>query len=163
MWAWGCWWVIDLCFKRLSLALIYVILYIVVNNYANRLTFSKAYDVWRRLLRLAWQVLDIINTQMDIVDQVISPLNEFRKDSWRLLKRCTKPDKKGIGIMHLSGCVLAWTINWCLITFKHRILEDCYCNCHWFCYHGFYRIFCKVNSHPHQQYYCGVSLGMYMQ
>jgi len=31
---------------------------------------------------------------MDIVDQVVTPLNEFRKDSWRLMKRCTKPDRK---------------------------------------------------------------------
>lgn len=32
---------------------------------------------------------------MDLSDQVLKPLKSFSKDSARLVKRCTKPDRKG--------------------------------------------------------------------
>jgi len=31
---------------------------------------------------------------MDIANQVIVPLTEFGKDSYRLVKKCTKPDRR---------------------------------------------------------------------
>ncbi|KAL5211191.1 hypothetical protein ABZP36_022038 [Zizania latifolia] len=34
---------------------------------------------------------------MDAVDSVVDPLREFAKDSVRLVKRCHKPDRKGLG------------------------------------------------------------------
>lgn len=33
---------------------------------------------------------------MDVVQEYVKPLKEFTKDSIRLVKRCTKPDLKGI-------------------------------------------------------------------
>lgn len=33
---------------------------------------------------------------MDALDSVFEPLREFSKDSYRLVKRCHKPDRKGI-------------------------------------------------------------------
>jgi hypothetical protein len=33
---------------------------------------------------------------MDAIDSVVDPLREFAKDSVRLVKRCHKPDQKGI-------------------------------------------------------------------
>jgi len=33
---------------------------------------------------------------MDQITQFVEPLKEFSKDSIRLVKRCTKPDRKGI-------------------------------------------------------------------
>lgn len=32
---------------------------------------------------------------MDVADLVVKPMREFAKDSIRLVKRCTKPDRKG--------------------------------------------------------------------
>jgi preprotein translocase subunit Sss1 len=37
---------------------------------------------------------------MDAVDSVVDPLREFAKDSVRLVKRCHKPDSKGIASIH---------------------------------------------------------------
>ncbi len=42
---------------------------------------------------------------MDIVDQVVTPLNEFRKDSWRLINKCTKPDRKGM-LFYVIGYIM---------------------------------------------------------
>lgn len=33
---------------------------------------------------------------MDAIDNVFDPLRDFAKDSARLVKRCHKPDRKGI-------------------------------------------------------------------
>jgi preprotein translocase subunit Sss1 len=33
---------------------------------------------------------------MDAIDSVFDPLREFAKDSVRLVKRCHKPDRKGL-------------------------------------------------------------------
>lgn len=33
---------------------------------------------------------------MEAIDSVFDPLREFAKDSVRLVKRCHKPDRKGI-------------------------------------------------------------------
>ena len=35
---------------------------------------------------------------MDAIDSVVDPLREFAKDSVRLVKRCHKPDRKGISL-----------------------------------------------------------------
>ena len=32
---------------------------------------------------------------MDVMDIAVKPVKEFAKDSYRLVKRCTKPDRKG--------------------------------------------------------------------
>ena len=32
---------------------------------------------------------------MDQISQAVEPLRDFTKDSIRLVKRCTKPDRKG--------------------------------------------------------------------
>lgn len=41
---------------------------------------------------------------MDAIDSVVDPLRDFAKDSIRLVKRCHKPDRKGIFI-ESSGSV----------------------------------------------------------
>ncbi len=38
---------------------------------------------------------------MDAIDSVVDPLREFSKDSIRLVKRCHKPDRKGIYFIHI--------------------------------------------------------------
>jgi hypothetical protein len=35
---------------------------------------------------------------MEVVDYVLVPTRKFAKDSFHLVKRCTKPDKKGTQI-----------------------------------------------------------------
>ena len=35
---------------------------------------------------------------MDVMDIVGKPVREFAKDSYRLVKRCTKPDRKGASV-----------------------------------------------------------------
>ena len=35
---------------------------------------------------------------MDAIDSVVDPLRDFAKDSVRLVKRCHKPDRKGISL-----------------------------------------------------------------
>jgi protein transport protein SEC61 subunit gamma-like protein len=32
---------------------------------------------------------------MDVAEYAVKPVKEFAKDSYRLVKRCTKPDRKG--------------------------------------------------------------------
>jgi hypothetical protein len=39
---------------------------------------------------------------MDAIDSVVDPLRDFAKDSIRLVKRCHKPDRKGITSFLLS-------------------------------------------------------------
>ena len=37
---------------------------------------------------------------MDQIIQTVEPVRQFAKDSIRLVKRCTKPDKKGMIYVH---------------------------------------------------------------
>ena len=36
-----------------------------------------------------------VSVTMDVMDIAVKPVKEFAKDSYRLVKRCTKPDRKG--------------------------------------------------------------------
>lgn len=47
---------------------------------------------------------------MDAIDHVVDPLRDFAKDSVRLVKRCHKPDRKGILYMFDYGSV-SWRFN----------------------------------------------------
>ena len=38
---------------------------------------------------------------MDQIIQTVEPVRQFAKDSIRLVKRCTKPDKKGMIYVHV--------------------------------------------------------------
>ncbi|XP_020109934.1 uncharacterized protein LOC109725239 isoform X2 [Ananas comosus] len=40
---------------------------------------------------------------MDAVDSVVDPLREFAKDSFRLVKRCHKPDRKDFRLNGKTG------------------------------------------------------------
>merc|ERR550532_3000416 len=68
---------------------------------------------------------------MDQIIQTVEPVRQFAKDSIRLVKRCTKPDKK-------------------------RIPKDRHCNRHWICHHGIHRIFRETHPHSHQQHHCWI-------
>ncbi|CAH2003428.1 unnamed protein product [Acanthoscelides obtectus] len=61
---------------------------------------------------------------MDQLMKLIKPGRQFAKDSIRLVKRCTKPDRRGIP-------------------------ENRCCNCHWFLHYGIHRIFCETNPHTY--------------
>ena len=39
---------------------------------------------------------------MDVGDVVIKPLKDFTKNSIRLVKRCTKPDRKGAATLQIA-------------------------------------------------------------
>ncbi|KAL1819434.1 hypothetical protein ACET3Z_014303 [Daucus carota] len=43
---------------------------------------------------------------MDAIDSVFDPLREFSKDSYRLVKRCHKPDRKEFTKVALSSSLL---------------------------------------------------------
>ncbi len=54
---------------------------------------------------------------MDVIDDLaVKPLKEFTKDSIRLLKRCTKPDRKGalpgVHIHSAAACSCSCTLLW---------------------------------------------------
>lgn len=40
---------------------------------------------------------------MDAANQVLVPAYQFAKDSYRLVKKCTKPDRKGITKINCSS------------------------------------------------------------
>ncbi|KAK2992896.1 hypothetical protein RJ640_028138 [Escallonia rubra] len=61
---------------------------------------------------------------MDALDSVFDPLREFSKDSYRLVKRCHKPDRKG-------G-----------VSYGDRIRGD-----------GIRGLLRQANLHPHQQHH----------
>ena len=83
---------------------------------------------------------------MDQLQQVVKPLQEFAKDSMRLVKRCTKPDMKGKNEREReSGCEI---VPLC------RVPANCSGNSHWICGDGVHRILCQAHSHPHQQHHC---------
>ena len=49
---------------------------------------------------------------MDQIIQTVEPVRQFAKDSIRLVKRCTKPDKKGMiyfhGLRQIQMKMSAW-------------------------------------------------------
>merc|ERR1711941_184584 len=58
---------------------------------AIQVTFQHSVPVIQKLERsFATKLL----TKMDQIVQFVDPLKQFAKDSVRLVKRCTKPDKK---------------------------------------------------------------------
>jgi preprotein translocase subunit Sss1 len=50
--------------------------------------------------------LHFIRVDMDQVAQFVDPLRQFSKDSIRLVKRCTKPDRKGKLALMFRECAL---------------------------------------------------------
>lgn len=108
---------------------------------------------------------------MDQVMQFVEPSRQFVKDSIRLVKRCTKPDRKG-EFIHLASAareLLSLTsdlIMFCLTTpfifLNHltrvvshfRIPEDCNGHSDRVCHYGVHWFLRQTHSHPHQQYHC---------
>ncbi|KAI3793869.1 hypothetical protein L1987_36492 [Smallanthus sonchifolius] len=54
---------------------------------------------------------------MDALDSVFEPLREFSKDSYRLVKRCHKPDRKA----HLHP----YQQYHCWICLGHTVVKEC--------------------------------------
>ena len=47
---------------------------------------------------------------MDQIQQFTEPCKQFMKDSFRLVKKCTKPDRKGTAfIVDLLPIILFWS------------------------------------------------------
>ena len=85
---------------------------------------------------------------MDQIVQTIEPVKQFAKDSIRLVKRCTKPDKKGKKRPNsMTGKLLI------ISTLHFRIPKDRYCYRHWIRYHGLHRLLCQIDPHSHQQHH----------
>lgn len=104
---------------------------------------------------------------MDQVMQFVEPGRQFIKDSVRLVKRCTKPDRKGIvstliNLFRTRGMKSTTKHTWCrLLLFDNnlifpasRIPEDSHGYRYWICHHGLHRFLCQTHSHPHQQHHC---------
>merc|ERR1711936_1309224 len=70
------------------------------------------------------------STIMDQIITAVEPLKQFSKDSLRLVKRCTKPDRK-----EFQKIAIATAIGFALM--------------------GFIGFFCQTDPHPHQQHHSG--------
>uniref|UniRef100_A0A0A0LUE9 Uncharacterized protein n=1 Tax=Cucumis sativus TaxID=3659 RepID=A0A0A0LUE9_CUCSA len=81
---------------------------------------------------------------MDAVDSVVDPLREFAKDSVRLVKRCHKPDRKGM--------FLAFTL-YCIDLIRFRIHQGCRSYRYRLRCDGICRVLCQANLHSDQQYH----------
>ena len=55
---------------------------------------------------------------MDQIIQTVEPVRQFAKDSIRLVKRCTKPDKKGMIYVHVLRQIQIKMSAWILV-FTH--------------------------------------------
>lgn len=53
---------------------------------------------------------------MDQVKKLTEPGRQFAKDSIRLIKRCTKPDRKGKFITNVIDYFLNFVLTCCLVT-----------------------------------------------
>jgi len=87
---------------------------------------------------------------MDQIKKLTEPGRQFAKDSIRLVKRCTKPDRKG----NLTLLILLTIVKYCsliliiYIFINYRISKDRNCHCNRFLYNGFHRILRQANSYP---------------
>mmetsp|Transcript_40974 Transcript_40974/g.67786 ORF Transcript_40974/g.67786 Transcript_40974/m.67786 type:complete len:95 (+) Transcript_40974:66-350(+) len=70
---------------------------------------------------------------MDQITNALEPCKQFAKDSMRLVKRCTKPDRK-----EFQKIALATAIGFAIM--------------------GFIGFFCQTHSHPHQQHHSAMTL-----
>lgn len=75
---------------------------------------------------------------MDQVTKVLEPGRQFSKDSVRLVKRCTKPDRKGKCCDYSFSDVESIYVT---MHFVYRVPKNCYCNSHRFLHNGFHWIF----------------------
>jgi preprotein translocase subunit Sss1 len=71
---------------------------------------------------------------MDQIQQFTEPCKQFMKDSFRLVKKCTKPDRKGNGYIYIVFLICIFSLI--------RISEDRYGNSNWFCHYGIYWFLC---------------------
>lgn len=65
----------------------------------KRLIKNKNFKIFSRLVNVRFGSdfeRERIREEMDALDSVVDPLRDFAKDSVRLVKRCHKPDRKGI-------------------------------------------------------------------
>ena len=117
---------------------------------------------------------------MDVVNsQIVDPGQRFVKSSMRLLKRCTKPDRKGmlLGVaaaqnsrqaatttMHCCccgccGCGDALLLNASSLTpaatgaHMHRDVQDRHRHADWLLHHGLHWLLRQADPHPDQQHH----------
>lgn len=81
----------------------------------------------------------------DVNEMIVEPLVKFIKDSSYLVKKCTKPDHKGM--------FSSQNADFGFVTFVvllRRICKDC--SCYWvrIFNDGFHRIFCQACAHSNQ-------------
>lgn len=72
---------------------------------------------------------------MEHLQALIDPSKQFAKDSIRLVKRCTKPDRKGIlfvmnAFLSFFGIFLTFLETYFEITFNLYSQGSCSCGCH---------------------------------
>merc|ERR1712156_1194417 len=72
----------------------------------------------------------LISLNMDQIVAHLEPVRQFSEDSVRLVKRCTKPDRK-----EFQKIAIATAIGFALM--------------------GFIGFFCQIDPHPHQQHHSG--------
>ena len=89
---------------------------------------------------------------MDQIISFVEPAKKFTKDSIRLVKRCTKPDRKGKQSKRILICLSLSKIiaHDLLFEIEYRISKDRGSYCYWFRYNGLHRILCEIDSHSNQ-------------
>lgn len=83
---------------------------------------------------------------MDQVQQVVEPCRQFMKDSMRLVKRCTKPDRKGDLEVNVRNVITS--------NGSFRVSKDRHGDGDWLRHYGLHRLLRQTYSHSHQQHHC---------
>ncbi len=101
----------------------------------------------------------------DVNAHIIQPLKKFAKDSTHLVKKCTKPDRKGKPNICLAVVVLSLLARLPPHFFTQtfivppepfcRVCPDSLCHKRGVPHHGFYRLLRQAHPHPDQQHFAG--------
>ena len=97
---------------------------------------------------------------------------QFVRDSWRLMKRCTKPDRTGApavifaqsefcaAVLRLAALfysIISFaelsSLPLCCLSLSRRVLEDRAGDRHRLCDHGLHRLLREAHLHPDQQHH----------
>ena len=117
--------------------------------FRQRLHLAKSLErSFPLIISLHPPAVQIANSQQHKMDQILAfvePGRKFTKDSIRLVKRCTKPDRKGLFFCSVAiqpgSSSSQSTITRFLSFLRYRVSKDRDGHCHWLCHHGIHRLF----------------------
>ena len=89
---------------------------------------------------------------MDQVNKFVEPGKQFFKDSYRLVKKCTKPDRKGISTRLNSNLNHSLKLRF-NPQFYFRVSKNRVRHRHRLRHHGIHWLLRQTHPHPNQQHH----------